>query len=41
MLIFLQRTLISLVRDDDTVPVSEQEINEGTGKKLSEAISLS
>ena len=37
---FLGRTVISLVRDDGTVPVSEKEVNEATDEELSEVISL-
>ena len=35
---FLCRIVISLVRDDQTVPVSEHNVIEATGKELSEAI---
>ena len=38
--IFLRQTAISLIRDDETVPASEQEVIESSGKELSEAISL-
>ena len=37
---FLRQTVISLVQDDQTVPVSEQGVIEAMGKELSETISL-
>ena len=36
----LRLNVISHVRDDHTVPVSEQEVVEATGKEMSEAESL-
>ena len=38
--LFLDQTVISLVRNDETVPVSEEELIEAKCKELSEAISL-
>ena len=37
---FLLQTAISLVRDDETVLITDQEVIESSGKELSEAISM-